>query len=62
MAWDYTPVEETNLPRYVKYNGRKVRVLGYQPKTEHRAARFIILNRHDQQVAVRREHITFIKE
>ena len=48
MPLDATPVEETNLPRYLIFRGRRVRVIGYLPKTEYRAeARFQIVDGSD---------------
>jgi len=62
MHPDEVPVEETNLPRYVRYRGRRVRVVGYLPKTEQRSARFHIIDHRDASRTVRREDITFTKE
>lgn len=58
---DTTPVEETNLPRYVIYRGRKARVTEYMPATQARGARFIIIDHEDQERSVARESITFLK-
>ena len=45
---DITPVEETKLPRYCIFRGKKVRIIGYLPKTEYRAeARFQIVDGSD---------------
>lgn len=55
-------VEETNLPRYVVFRGKKARVIGYSAKTETRTARFEIIDSRDQRRSVSRHQITFIKE
>uniref|UniRef100_A0AAU6R5I3 Uncharacterized protein n=1 Tax=Micrococcus phage Kurnik TaxID=3092208 RepID=A0AAU6R5I3_9CAUD len=51
------PVEETNLPRVVRYRGRRVRVLEYLPKN-----RFVILDSTDSRRIVGRADIAFVRK
>lgn len=55
------PVEETNLPRYVIFRGKKVRVLGYTKGEGSVPSLFRILDTDDTQRSVRRSDLTFIK-
>jgi ribosomal protein S28E/S33 len=55
------PVEETNLPRYVIFRGKKVRVLGYTKGSGSVPSLLRILEADDTQRSVRRSDITFIK-
>lgn len=59
---DAVPVEETNLPRYTRFRGKRVRVVAYSPKTERRSARFHIIDHRDAYRSVSREDLTFVKE
>lgn len=57
---DETPVDETNLPRYVIFRGKRARVTGYLPATETRTPRFLIIDADDLERSVSRMQITFI--
>jgi hypothetical protein len=59
---DPLDVEETLLPRFVMFRGRKVRITRYYHKTETQPARFVIVDTDDRQRTVYRQQITFIKE
>ncbi len=52
------PLEETRLPAYVLFRGKKARVLGYNQDTK----KIIILDSDDQERHVTRDRITFIKK
>lgn len=52
---DYVPVEETNLPRYCIFRGKKARVLAYLGRD-----RFEILGPGDYRYTVNRQQIRFI--
>lgn len=54
-------IEESNLPRYIRFRGRKVRLIDYRPKTEKIGARFVIIDTDDTRRSVARCFITFIK-
>lgn len=54
-------VEETKLPRYVRFRGKKARIVGYDSKTEERPARFHIIDSQDARRTVYRSQVTFIK-
>lgn len=56
-----TPVEETNLPRYVLFRGKRVRLISYSPKTVNRPAYFVVIDIDDQKRNVFPSQITFIK-
>ena len=58
-----TPVEETNLPRYCIFRGRKVRIVGYLPAEKgHHDGIFQILDTDDTYRTIYREQIErFIK-
>lgn len=60
---DITPVEETKLPRYCIFRGKKVRIIGYLPKTEYCAeACFRIVDGSDTIRFIRRSQIErFVK-
>jgi hypothetical protein len=49
-------IDETNIPRYALYRGKKVRILGYEE------GRFRILERDDTQRSVTRDQIIFLRE
>lgn len=54
-------VEETELPRYVRFRGKRVRVIGYDRKTENLPARFHVIDTSDNRRTVYRSQITFVK-
>lgn len=52
-------IDETNLPRYAMFRGRKVRILGYEAGAFNP---FRILDTDDTQRSVARQQLTFLKE
>lgn len=55
-------VEETTLPRYALFRGKRVRIVSYVPATATIGARFGIIEPDDSQRHVRRDQLTFLKE
>lgn len=49
-------IDETNIPRYAIFRGRKVRVEGYLE------GKFWIIDTDDTQRSVYRQQLTFLKE
>lgn len=51
-------IDETNIPRYALFRGRRVNVVGYDSDTQ----KFTIVDTDDSQRTVYRGQITFIRE
>lgn len=60
---DVTPVEDTKLPRYAIFRGKRVRIIGYLPVTEYRKeGRFQIVDTDDSIRFINRAQIDrFVK-
>lgn len=53
-----TPIDETNIPRYAIFRGKKVRILEYMAQASRP---FKILDTDDSQRWVTRQQIRFVK-
>lgn len=52
------PIDETNIPRYAMYRGKKVRIVGYNSDS---VRQFDIIDSSDHNRSVARSELTFIK-
>lgn len=52
-------IDETNIPRYAMFRGRKVRIAHY---TEGSLTPFLIIDTDDSKRSVRRSDLKFLKE
>ena len=51
--------DKGNIPNYALWGGKRVKILYYVPGAKRP---FHILNRHDQQIAVPRNQLVFLKD
>lgn len=52
-------IDETNIPRYALFRGKRVRVIEYKPEGSTKP--FKILDHNDEYRFVTREQLTFVK-